>query len=89
MGDHVWVLEGSLAGFLGGAFLRFGRPRGPGKAFQKVGGEDPHIFEGSPGPPGPARPQKRTQTNPARLPSGTQHFGHLEVVQLKVLKAKF
>ncbi len=28
--------------------------------------------EGSPGPPGPARLQKRTQKNPARLPSGTQ-----------------
>ncbi len=32
-----------------GAFLRSGRPRGPGKSFQNVGGEDPHIFEGLPG----------------------------------------
>jgi hypothetical protein len=36
------------------------------------GGVAPHICEGFPGPPGPARPQKRTQTNPARLPPGTQ-----------------
>ncbi len=55
------------------AFLRSRRPRGPGKAFKKVWGEAPHIFEGLPGPPGPARPQKCTPTNPARLPSGTQH----------------
>ena len=27
-----------------------------------MGGFAPHIFEGLPGPPGPARPQKRTQT---------------------------
>ncbi len=39
---------------------------------QNVGGEAPHIFEGFPGPTGPARPQKRTPTNPARLPSSTQ-----------------
>ncbi len=54
-----WVPEGSLAVF-GGAFLRSRRPRGPGKALQNAGGEAPHIFEGLPGPPGPARPQKRT-----------------------------
>ncbi len=36
------------------------------------GGAAPHIFEGSPGPPGPARPQKCTPKSPARLPSGTQ-----------------
>jgi len=32
------------------------------------------IFEGSPGPQGPARLQKRTQTHLARLHSGTQMF---------------
>ncbi len=30
--------------------MRSGRPRGPGTAFQKVGSEAPHIFEGFPGP---------------------------------------
>ncbi len=39
-----WVPEGSLAGFFRGAFLRSGRPRGPGKAFKNVAGEAPHIF---------------------------------------------
>ena len=48
-----------------GAFLRSGRPRGPGKAFKNVGGEAPHILEGFPGPPGPARLQKGTQQNQA------------------------
>jgi hypothetical protein len=61
--------------FFFGAFLRSGRLRGPGKAFQTVGGEAPRIFEGLPGPPGLARPQKCTQKDPARLPSGTQHTG--------------
>ncbi len=51
-----WVHEASLAGFSWVAFLRFDRPRGPGKAPKNVGGEAPHIFEGLPGPPGPARP---------------------------------
>ncbi len=55
---------------LWGAFLRFGRPRGPGKTQQKGGGRGPPIFEGLPG--GPAKPQKHTQKDPARLPSGTQ-----------------
>ena len=55
-----------------GAFLKSGRPRGPWKAFKNVGGDAPHLFEGLPGPPGLARPQKCTPTNPARLPSGTQ-----------------
>ncbi len=54
------------------AFLRSGRPRGPGKALQNMGGFAPHMFEDFPGPPGPARPQKRSPTNSARLPSGTQ-----------------
>ncbi len=47
----------------GVAFLKSGRPRGPGKAFQNVGGEAPHILEGLPGP-GPARPQKRSPEKP-------------------------
>ncbi len=46
--------------------MRTGRPRGPGKALPNVGGVAPHLFEGFPGPPEPARPQKRTQTNLAR-----------------------
>ncbi len=37
----------------------------PGKALKNVRGFAPHLFEGLPGPPGPAR-------LPARLPSGTQ-----------------
>ena len=60
MGSYIWVPEGSLAGFIWGAFLRSGRPRRPGKALKNVGGFAPHMFEGLPGPPGPARPQKRT-----------------------------
>ncbi len=35
-----------------GAFLKSGRPRGPGKALKSVGGFAPHIFEGLPGPRG-------------------------------------
>ncbi len=38
----------------------------------KYDGFAPHILEGLPGHPGPARPQKRTPQNPARLPSSTQ-----------------
>ncbi len=53
--SYYWVPDGSLAGFLEGAFLKSGRPRGPGKAFKKV--------EGLPRPPGPAGPQKRTTKN--------------------------
>jgi hypothetical protein len=37
-----------------------------------------HIFEGFPRPRGPARLQKRTQQNPAGLPSGTQPGTGLE-----------
>ncbi len=49
--------------------MRSCRPRGPGKAFKNVGGFAPHIFEGFPGPPGPARHQKRTQkTRPVGFP---------------------
>ena len=58
--------------FLLGAFLKSSRPRGPGKTFQNVGGFAPHLFEGVPGPPGPARLQKWTPNKPARMPSGTQ-----------------
>ncbi len=42
------------------SFWGSGRPRGPRRPFQKVGGFAPHLFEGLPGPPGPSRPQKRT-----------------------------
>ncbi len=42
------------------SFLRSGRPRGPGKALQNVGGEAPHLFDGFPGPTGPARLRKIT-----------------------------
>ncbi len=41
-------------------FLKSGRPRGPWNVFKSVGGLRTHIFEGFPGPPEPARPQKRT-----------------------------
>ncbi len=37
-------------------FLGSKLPRGPGKPFPKVGGEVPHLLEGSPGPPGQLRP---------------------------------
>ncbi len=46
-------------------------PGGP-ETLPKGGGLRPHILEGFPGRPGPARPQKRTPKNPAGLPSGTQ-----------------
>jgi hypothetical protein len=39
-----WVPEGSLAGFLLGAFLRSRRPRGPPKGLQKCGGRSPPHF---------------------------------------------
>jgi hypothetical protein len=35
--DLNWVREGSVAGFVGGAFLRSGGARGPGKALKKEG----------------------------------------------------
>ena len=62
--DEPWVPEGQSGRNFGGAFLKSGRTRGPGKALQNVGARS--------GPPGPARPQKCTQTNPARLASSTQ-----------------
>ena len=43
-----------------GTSLRSGRTRGPGRAFKNMGGFALHLFEGFPGPPGPARPQKCT-----------------------------
>ncbi len=33
---EIWVPEGNLAGFCLGAFLRSGRPQGPGKAFKNT-----------------------------------------------------
>ncbi len=39
--------------------MKSGRPRGPGEAFKNDWGEAPHISEGFPGPPWPARPQNR------------------------------
>ncbi len=37
-----------------------GRPQGPGKQFQKVGGEAAHLLKGFPGPRGrPDRPNRR------------------------------
>ncbi len=64
---RFWVPEGNLAGSFGGACLKSGRPRGPGKALRKAGSEAPDIFEGFPGPPGPGQtskmhPQKSGQT---------------------------
>ncbi len=41
--------------------MKSGRPRRPGKALK--GAEAPHLFEGFPETPGPARPQKRTPKN--------------------------
>ncbi len=54
-----------------GCFLRSGRPRGPPKMWRA---SPPTFLKAFPGPPGPARPQKRTPKNPARLTSGTQHI---------------
>ncbi len=71
---YYWVPEGSLARIFWGPFLRSGRPRGPGKALKSVGGFSPDRFEGLPGPPGPARPQKMDPPKiRARLPSGTHY----------------
>ncbi len=70
-GNFDRVPEGSLARFAG-AFLRSGRPRGPGRPSKMWWASPPHFFEGIPGPPGPARLQKSTPKIPARLPSGTQ-----------------
>ncbi len=70
-GPIYWVPEGSLAGFVGCVFEVWPAP-GARASLEKGGGRSPHIFEGFPGPPRPARPQERTQTNQARLPSGTQ-----------------
>ncbi len=51
----------TLAPLPGPGNVRFsgsGRPRGPRRPFQKVGGEAPQPLKGSPGHPGPARLQK-------------------------------
>ena len=42
--DLNWVLEGSVAGFVGGAFLRSGGALGPGKALKNVGAKPPPHF---------------------------------------------
>ena len=41
-----------------------GRPRGPGRPMQKVGGVAPNLLQGSPGLPGPPRPPKSTISGP-------------------------
>ncbi len=55
-----WVLEGSLAGFLWGAFLRSGPPRGHGERYLKA--VWPVFcgvrFGGLAGPGGPGKPSK-------------------------------
>ena len=73
----IWVPEGSLAGFFWGAFLRSGRPRGPGTTLKKVGASPPADLRAFPGP-GAGQTSKTHPTNPARLPSGT----HLEQPQV-------
>ncbi len=66
--------------------MRSGRPRGPGKAFKKVGGFAPHHLVGDAGPPGPA-PSKTHPKN-----SGQTAFrypvlnAHLVVVTAAVLR---
>ncbi len=50
--DLFGVHFGSLAG-----------PGGPGKAFQKVEGVAPHIFEGLPGVPGAGKTSERHPQN--------------------------
>ncbi len=55
-----------------GVFLRSGRPRGPGKAFKKVGRSAPRFFGWLPRAPGAGQISKTHPQNPARLPSGTQ-----------------
>ena len=66
--------------------MRSGRARGPGKAFKNVRGVAPHILEGFPGPPGPARPQKRTPQKSGqtafRYPDLTVTVGALSVAIL-------
>ena len=49
------------------SFWGSGRPRGPRRPLQKVGGEAPHLLEGSPGPPGPPRPQKWQISDPSKI----------------------
>ena len=44
-------------------FWELGRPRGPRRPFQNVGGFAPHLLQAPPGPPGPPRPPiKRLST---------------------------
>ena len=87
---HV-VLGGRQSGHIfGNAFLTLGRPRGPGKAFKKVGGFRPHRFEGFPGPPeagqtSTTQPTQSPQLPATRLPFGSSlarraHWPHICIV---------
>ena len=55
--DTTGALQVSVCGNVGLVF-RSGRPRGPGKPFQKVRGEAPHLFKGVSRAPGSARAPK-------------------------------
>ncbi len=66
----VWVPEGSLAGFVGDAFLRSGRPRGPGKALKNV--LPLTLLKAFPGPRGRPDLKNTSHQETARLPSSTQ-----------------
>jgi hypothetical protein len=57
---------------LGRFCLGLADPGGPGGPSKMWGASPPFTLQGFPGPPGPARPQKRTQQNLATPPSGTQ-----------------
>jgi hypothetical protein len=49
------------------SFLGSGRPREPGRPFQKAGGFAPHLLEWSPGPPGSPRPPKWPISDPEKI----------------------
>ncbi len=60
-GNHLAVLWDQFLNFIrigNRSFWGSGRPRGPRRPFQTVGGFAPHLLEGSPGPRGPPRPPK-------------------------------
>jgi hypothetical protein len=58
-----WVPEGSLAGFLGAAFLKYGRPWGPRKALKKWGAS-PRTFLKVSRAPGAGQTSKMQPTKP-------------------------